>query len=109
MNSKRILISLITGALLGIICIIGAQLRTQEHLENLYLFSFWFNRLLMGLVIGLANKCFTLPKALSRGVLIGAFVSFAFYSATGFADITGFIVGILYGAIIEYIAFKFAK
>lgn len=109
MNYKRILISLSVGALLGVVCVIGAQLRTEDQLETLYLFSFWFNRFLMGLVIGLASKCFTLYKALFRGALIGAIVSFAFYSATGFADATGFVVGILYGVIIELIAYKFVK
>lgn len=109
MNKRRILISLLAGALLGVLCIIGAQLRYSNQLETLYLFSFWFNRVLIGLVIGLASKCFTLPKALFRGAILGAFVSFAFYSSTGFYDLTGFIAGIVYGIIIEWVAFKFAK
>ena len=106
MNKKRILISLLAGALLGVLCIVGAQLRYSNQLETTYLFAFWFNRVLIGLVIGLASRCFTLPKALIRGAILGAFVSFAFYSSTGFYDLTGFIAGIVYGVIIEFAAFK---
>ncbi len=109
MNKRRIIISVITGAILGVFCIIGAKLRFSTDLGNLYLFSFWFNRVLIGLMIGLASKCFTLPKALFRGALLGALVSFAFYSSTGFLDATGFIAGIVYGIIIEFVAYKFAK
>ncbi len=109
MNKDRILIGLGTGAILGVFCIIGAQLRTTGQLETLYLFSFWFNRVLIGLVIGLSSKCFTLNKALVRGVILGAIVSFAFYSSTGFADPVGFVAGIFYGIIIEFVLYKFAK
>jgi len=109
MNQRRIFISLLAGALLGVLCIVGAQLRYGNQLETNYLFAFWFNRVLIGLVIGLASKCFTLPKALIRGAILGAFVSFAFYSSTGYYDLTGFIAGIVYGVIIEFAAYKLAK
>ncbi len=109
MNKRRILISLLAGALLGVVCIVGAQLRYSNQLETVYLLSFWFNRVLIGLVIGLASRCSTLPKALIRGAIFGAFVSFAFYSSTGFYDMTGFIAGIVYGVIIEFAAFKLSK
>ncbi len=98
--SKKLLISLITGALLGVVCILGATLRYQESVTTLYLFSFWFNRLLMGLVIGLVDHNNTLIKRLLKGAFLGLFVSFAFYSATDFYDLTGFIVGLVYGVII---------
>ncbi|MBU1093523.1 MAG: hypothetical protein KKH01_03580 [Firmicutes bacterium] len=109
MNKRRILIGLLTGALLGVLCIVGAQLRYTQTLEPLYLFAFWFNRVLIGLVIGLASRCFTLPKAILRGAILGAFVSFAFYCSTAFFDTTGFIAGIIYGMIIEFVTFKFSK
>ena len=109
MNQRRIIVGLISGAILGVFCIVGARLRFESELGNVYLFSFWFNRVLIGLVIGLASKCFTLPKALFRGALLGAFVSFAFYNSTGFLDPVGFVAGIIYGIIIEFVAFKFVK
>ncbi len=102
-------ISLITGATLGVVCIVGASIRTGFDLNASYLFAFWYNRLLMGFVIGLLDGKLGLPKILYRGALIGLIVSFAFYSSTGFGDPVGFIAGIIYGAVIEYVAFKYGN
>lgn len=107
--NKRIIISLITGSILGIVCIIGATLRYQDTVSTIYLFSFWFNRLLMGLVIGLADNDISFNKRIIRGVFLGLFVSFAFYSATDFYDLTGFLVGALYGVIIVVVNYYFLK
>ena len=103
--NKRLIVSLIAGAILGVFCILGANLRFEGTLSNTYLFAFWFNRLLMGLVIGLASFKLDLKFRLIRGVILGIFVSFAFYSATDFLDLTGFLVGAVYGIIIELAAF----
>ncbi|GEM_PF-5568897 len=54
MLTRRMLICVVTGALLGVVCIIGSQVRSGFEMDAAYLFSFWFNRLLMGVVIGLA-------------------------------------------------------
>lgn len=97
---KRIVISLITGAILGVFCILGATTRYHETVSTVYLFAFWFNRLLMGLVIGLADFEGSLLKRVIIGAALGLLVSFAFYSATEFFDLTGFLVGAVYGAII---------
>ena len=107
--NKRLIVSLITGALLGVVCILGATLRYQENVSTLYLFAFWFNRLLMGLVIGLASTMLPLSKKLIRGFILGLIVSFAFYSATEFFDLVGFLVGGVYGLIIVYVNHKFVK
>lgn len=108
MNYKRLLVSGIMGALLGVLCIVGANLRYNGTLANDYLFAFWFNRVLIGLFIGLLIP-FKNPLHLAlRGALVGLFISFAFYSATEFLDITGFLVGAVYGIIIEFVAKKLA-
>ena len=109
MFTRRMLICIITGAILGVVCIIGAQVRSGFERDAVYLFSFWFNRLLMGIVIGLAWSKLNTMKAIARGAILGLLVSFAFYSSTGFADIIGFIAGILYGVIIEYVALKLVR
>ncbi|MFA5605332.1 MAG: hypothetical protein WC970_05675 [Dehalococcoidales bacterium] len=109
MFTKRMLICVIAGALLGIVCIVGAQLRTGFEHEAPYLFAFWFNRLLLGIVIGLAAFKLSTIQTLGRGALLGLLVSFAFYSSTGFQDVIGFIAGIIYGVIIEYAALKLDK
>lgn len=107
--NKRLIVSLIAGAILGVFCILGANLRYEGTLSNIYMFAFWFNRLLMGLVIGLASFKLDLKFRILRGVLLGLFVSFAFYSATDFLDLTGFLVGAVYGIIIEIATHYLAK
>ena len=109
MFTRRMLVCIITGALLGVICIIGAQVRSGFESDAVYLFSFWFNRLLMGIVIGLAWGKLNTMQAIGRGALLGLLVSFAFYSSTGFKDVIGFIAGIIYGVIIEYAALRLGK
>lgn len=107
--NKRVLYGLILGAILGVVCIVGAQLRMPGQLSAAYLFSFWFNRLLMGLVIGLFSTPKSLRIGLLRGLLLGAFVSFAFFSATEFLDFMGFMAGVVYGVIIETVLFYIIK
>ena len=106
---KRMIVSLIAGALLGVFCIIGANLRFNGTLETSYLFAFWFNRLLMGFVIGLIAFKLDYKWMLVRGLVVGLIVSFAFYSATDFLDLTGFLVGGVYGIIIEIAAFHLTR
>ena len=104
--TKRMKISLLMGALLGIVCIIGATLRSGGEASITFLFALWYNRVLMGLLIGAAWKNVGLPKALARGAFFGLAVSFAFYSATGFGDSVSFLAGVIYGIIMEFVAFK---
>ena len=106
---RRLIATLITGSILGVFCIIGATLRSTGDLEVSYLFAFWFNRVVMGLFIGLISWNLTLPKRLLRGLVVGLFISLAFYSATSFSDTLGFLAGGVYGVIIEYIGFKFER
>ncbi len=109
MFTQRMKVSLIAGALLGVICIIGASIRSAFDLNAVYLFAFWYNRLLMGFIIGLLDGKMGLPKVLYRGAGIGLLVSFAFYSSKGFGDPVGFMAGIIYGVIIEFVAFKYGE
>lgn len=108
MNKKRVLHGLFWGALLGLVCVVGASIRSSEELSISFLFAFWYNRLLMGLVIGLF-PLWTFKESLIRGAIIGLLVSFAFYSATDFQDWIGFFVGVFYGVIIEYSLFQYEK
>ena len=53
--NKRLIISLITGALLGVICIIGGTVRAGGFIGNeFYIIGMWYNRIIIGLVLGLA-------------------------------------------------------
>lgn len=107
MLTKRIKICVVSGAVLGVFCIVGAYVRSGYQSEAYYLFALWYNRLLMGLLIGLAGGNLGWPKVIGRGALFGLIVSFAFYSSIGFKDVVSFLAGIVYGIIIEYIAFKY--
>jgi hypothetical protein len=107
MFTRRLLVCLVTGALLGVVCIIGAQIRSGFEKEALYLFSFWYNRLIMGLAIGLAIKSLDPKRVLARGAIVGFLISFAFFASTGLSDLVGLIAGIFYGMIIEYVGLKF--
>ncbi|MDW5299144.1 MAG: hypothetical protein SA378_03255 [Sedimentibacter sp.] len=105
--TKRMKVSIAVGVILGVFCIIGASVRSGFQSDAYWLFSLWYNRLLMGLVIGLSWGNISLPKAIGRGAILGLIVSFAFYSSTGFIDVVSFLAGVVYGMIIEYFAFKF--
>ena len=108
-QTKRMKVSLLSGAILGVVCIIGALLRSGGTSGASFLFALWFNRLLMGMVIGTISEKAEGTALILRGALIGLIVSFAFYSATGFGDLVSFLAGIIYGVIIELTARRYSK
>lgn len=103
MNKKRLIVAIIVGAVLGVFCIIGASVRFQFERDVFYLSSLWYNRVIMGLVIGLTPKPNSKMMTVARGALLGTIVSFAFYLGTGLVDHTSFVAGILYGIIIALV------
>lgn len=112
MNNKRLIIAIATGAILGIFCIIGVSIRLGFTGNELFILATWVNRVIMGLVIGLAPyyKIKNNTKnILFRGAFLGFIISGSFYLATDFKDTPGFIAGIVYGIIIDYIATKYEK
>ncbi|MFU8826607.1 MAG: hypothetical protein ACNA70_03865 [Brevefilum sp.] len=100
--NKRLKEALIGGALLGIICVVGAYIRSGSTASPVFVFSLWYNRVIIGLAVGAPWKATNRSKALLRGAILGLVVSFAFYSATGFQDHISFVAGIVYGAILEW-------
>ena len=99
--SKRLKTALLGGALLGIICVVGAYLRSGSSASPTFIFALWFNRVIIGLAIGAPWPAATKSKSLLRGAILGLLVSFAFYSSTGFVDPVSFVAGIVYGIILE--------
>ncbi|MGB6607705.1 MAG: hypothetical protein WBF28_07855, partial [Atribacterota bacterium] len=91
MFTKRMKICIASGAILGVFCIVGAFVRSGFQSEAYFLFALWYNRLIMGLVIGLAGGNLGWPKVIGRGALFGLIISFAFYSSTGFNDVVSFL------------------
>ena len=112
MKNKRLIIAIITGAILGIFCIIGISIRLGFAGNELFILATWINRVILGLVIGLAPY-YKIKKdtknILFRGAFFGLIISGSFHLATAFKDTPGFIAGIVYGVIIDYIATKYEK
>ncbi len=112
MNNKRLNIALLTGAILGIFCIIGITVRLGFEGNELFILATWVNRVVIGLVIGLASSYIikdNLKNILLRGAMLGFIISGSFYLATNFYDTPGFFMGVIYGMIIDYMATKYAK
>lgn len=110
---KRLIVSIITGAVLGVICIIGGSSRAGGFAANLpYLAGMWYNRVIIGLVVGLGGQLQIVHGAANRylrGALLGLLVSLAFWLSTGFRDPVAFVAGILYGVIVEFVAARWAR
>lgn len=114
MNRKRLVIAVLTGALLGILCIIGVGARIPGgYLVNIvFLIGMWYNRVIMGLVIGLVDEIVIIKgehnrmwaNAILRGLLFGVLVSAAIFLSTEFRDLPSLFAGIAYGLIIDLVA-----
>lgn len=108
--NKRLVISILLGAFLGLFCIVGISLRMGDRVSDLFLFATWFNRVVIGLMIGLLKPPSSeMVKAAVRGGVLGLIVSFSLYSATVFIDTPGFFAGIFYGIIIDTSATRFSR
>lgn len=99
--SKRLMSGLIAGALLGVLCVIGAYVRSGGTADTIFIFSLWYNRIIIGLVIGAPWIEADRKTSLIRGGILGLMVSFAFYATTGFQDPVSFLAGVVYGVLIE--------
>ncbi|MGM0406126.1 MAG: hypothetical protein ACQEQM_08300 [Thermoplasmatota archaeon] len=109
-RTKRIMISVIMGAVLGVLCIVGVGARIGYNGNELFLFAMWYNRVIMGLLIGLAydikiidsNKNFIV-----RGFILGFIVSLAITFTSEFRDWPSLFAGMAYGIIIDLVATHF--
>ena len=109
--NKRMALSLLSGAILGIFCIIGASTRLGWQGNQLLIAALWYNRVVMGLLIGLAGNLVIVKydwNWILRGALLGLIVSAAYFLTSGASDWVSFIAGIVYGQIIEYVLKRFA-
>ena len=113
-SARRIAVALIVGALLGVLCIIGVGARIPGGYSNVvYLAAVWYNRVLMGLMVGLAGGIILIKSdknksyinAIARGLLIGLIVSSAtLLLSDTILDLMGWFAGIIYGPIIDVVA-----
>lgn len=114
-NYRRIGISVVVGALLGVLCIIGVGARIPGNYSNvIYLTGVWYNRVIMGLMVGFAGHVTIIKSekeknyvnSIVRGIIIGLIVSSAtlLLSDTIPLDWLGWFMGLLYGPIIDVVA-----
>jgi hypothetical protein len=104
--NKRLFLALGSGAVLGVVCILGASLRMGWAGNQLLILSLWYNRLIMGLVIGLAADLEFIKGKYNwilRGAALGLAVSAAYFLTAGASDWVSFLVGAVYGVIIEVV------
>lgn len=110
---NRLVLATILGAVLGVFCIIGIGFRLGFEGNGLFLFSAWYNRVIMGMMIGLAGGVVLTKKStansLIRGACLGFIVSLSWYLASEAKDFMGFVAGVAYGVIIDFIATKYSK
>ena len=113
MNAKRIILATIFGAILGIFCILGAGGRVGGWTGNeILLIGLWYNRVIMGIIIGFAGDLQLIKNGKSakwlnatlRGAILGILVSLQFYLSTSLLDLLTFLAGIMYGVIIDIIS-----
>lgn len=110
-DQRRILTALLTGAILGIFCIVGVGTRIGFE-NNIFLIAMWYNRIVMGLMIGFAGNLEIakgFKNIIIRGTLLGLIVSGAIFLSTEFKDIPSLFAGIAYGGIIDFVATKYGK
>ncbi len=114
---RRIGIATIVGAVLGVFCIIGVGTRISGGIEGniVFLIGMWYNRVIMGLLIGFAGEMHIIKRqnernllnAAVRGLLFGILVSSAIFISTEFRDFPSLLAGFAYGFIIDVVATRF--
>ena len=108
---KRLVISTGLGAILGVFCIIGVGLRIGFQGNEIFLIAMWYNRVIMGLMIGFADDLKisnSSYNSIARGALLGLLVTSTIFLSSEFRDLPSFFAGIAYGVIIDYFASKFS-
>ena len=117
MNTKRIVIATAIGLLCGLFCAYGVMWQVDEGNLDPELATAWalaytvFNRVLIGFVVGVADRINLHPVL--RGAAIGAVVSLmiGIFPLLG-GDIMGALMvsafGVVYGVIADVVATKFS-
>ena len=113
MEMKRLAIALVIGMLAGIFCAYGTTMVNVPGLVvNMPILAMiFYNRLLIGLTVGLAGgvvlvKGKMLNSAL-RGIILGALVSIGI-SFNGGGEIL-ILLGMIYGLVADLLATKFGE
>ena len=115
---KRLIVGTVLGAILGIFCVIGVSLRLPDPVypnATVYLIGAWYNRVVMGSLIGLAGgiKLYknedNILNSIIRGAIIGAFVSVSFSFLSQAIELTYFFAGIVWGLVNDLVTTQLMK
>ena len=116
--TKRLIVGTVLGAILGIFCVIGVSLRLPDPVypnATVYLIGAWYNRVVMGSLIGLAGgiKLYknedNILNSIIRGAIIGAFVSVSFSFLSQAIELTYFFAGIVWGLVNDLVTTQLMK
>jgi hypothetical protein len=117
---KRFGIATLTGAILGVACILGVgqRLFNGDYVNHIiYLMGIWAMRVLLGMIIGLAEGLVIIKgekwnkwvNAGIRGIIFGLLFSATLILLDPYLDFGTFGAGIVYGPIIDLVATFFTR
>jgi hypothetical protein len=105
-NTKRLIICLILGALAGLFCAFATAASTRVSFE--YMIYIWYNRLILGFIISIAEKIKIISNkhgnSIIRGLILGIIISIILIIIPGLAAISYLFAGIIFGALIDLIS-----
>lgn len=106
MNLKRISISIALGFIFGAVCLYGTMNSIPGQLSPPILATIFYDRLLLGLVIGVAGGLPVNP--ILRGAVLGAAVSLIIAIPSGYIGALLLGAGVVYGVLIDWAATRFS-
>ncbi|MHA1270958.1 MAG: hypothetical protein ACTSPY_14285 [Candidatus Helarchaeota archaeon] len=119
MNLKRLFYSILLGVIFGAICATGVYFLIPETtlIPNRYLYiaGAFYNRIIMGSLIGFAEELKLIKNkndtfnSIIRGAILGIFVSVGFGLLQAYTNINFFIMGIIFGLLNDLITTKLTK
>lgn len=115
MNMKRMAIALVLGALFGLFCVYGTTMVDVPGVEvtMLLLATIFYNRLLIGFVIGLSEDIMLvggeLLNSAVRGGILGVIIGLAITIPGGWDSAILLVFSLVYGVITDVVATRFGK
>jgi hypothetical protein len=111
MNLRRIVLAILLGLLFGLFCMWTTSETSIIPISFPNLLAVGYNRIILGLVIGLSGKIMIRPAL--RGAILGIIISLEIALPTLNSWFFGFVAymlaGIVYGIIIDLLSSWFAK
>jgi hypothetical protein len=111
MNWRRIVLAILLGLLCGLFCMWTTSETSSNPISFTALLAVGYNRIILGLVVGLSGKLMIRPVL--RGAIIGIFISLEIalpsLNSWFFGFVAYMLAGIVYGIIIDSLSSWLAK